>query len=174
MGHKDNWRVDIVAHNDHGDRSWVAAPPTVEYQVIRDFPVAQMPTWLVEFLRNQVSTWPKPGGQRRRAAGEARQRARAGYERAVTPSDRRDYYRTWIGHELYEVELANQHGGWNDALNRCAWTLFTVAELPYEVGRNLILTAAAPVNALEERKALDTINSAWRAARPGDNSYLEA
>ncbi|WP_019066159.1 bifunctional DNA primase/polymerase [Streptomyces hokutonensis] len=174
MGHRDNWRVDIVAHNDHGDRSWVAAPPTTEYQVIRDLRVAQMPTWLAEFLRNEVSTWPKPGGQRRQAATRVRQRARADYERAVTPGDRRDYYREWIAHELYEVELANQHGGWNDALNRCAWTLFTEAELPYAVGRNLILTAAAPVNTREERKALDTINSAWRAARPGDNSYLEA
>ncbi|WP_131815939.1 bifunctional DNA primase/polymerase [Streptomyces sp. 3213.3] len=172
-GHKENWRVDIVAHNNNGDRSWVAAPPTAGYQVIRDLPVAQMPVWLAEFLRNEVSTWPKPGGQRRRATNEARHRARVSYECAVTPGDRRDYYREWLGHELREVELANQHGGWNDAVNKCAWTFFTEAELPYTVGRNLLLKAAAPVNAREERKAVDTINSAWRAARPGDNRYLE-
>lgn len=172
-GHKDNWRVDVVAHNTKGDRNWVAAPPTAEYHVIRDLPVAEMPTWLAKFLRDTVSRWPKPGGERRRVADEARKRARVSYERAVTADGRRDYFREWIGHELHEVELANECGGWNDALNKCAWVLFKEAELPFETGKSLLLKAAAPWTDAEERKATDTIRSAWCSARPGDYSYLE-
>lgn len=173
-GHRQNWRVDVVAHNNNGDRSWVAAPPTAGYDVIRDLPVAELPTWLAEFLRGTVSTWPKPGGQRRRAVSERSWAARVGYERAATAGDRRDYYREWIGWELREVELANEHGGWNDALNHCAWTLFKHAELSYEQAEPLLLRAADPWNDAERRKAVATINSAWDAAHPGNHIYLEA
>lgn len=172
-GHHKDWRVDVVAHNDKSDRSWVAAPPTVGYTVVRDYPLAEMPFWLALFLKEEVSTWERPRGGTRKQAEHRRRSLQLDYERASTSDERHGLYNAWIMHELDEVRLANKFGGWNDAINICAWVLFKEAELSWDDGKRLILQAADPWSDVEKRKALDTLQSAFRAARPGDDSYLE-
>jgi hypothetical protein len=170
-GHRHDWRVDVIAHNGGSDRSWVAAPPTPGYAVVRDLPVADLPDWLASWLAGGLRALPRLGGDRRRTISGELRAARQGYVLAGHPADRNDLYRAWINHELQLVALANQHGGWNDAINRCAWTLFRDAGLSYDQVEALILKAAAPTDERERRNATTTIRSAWNASERGDRFW---
>lgn len=159
-GHRHEWRIDVVAHNDGADRSWVAAPPTPGYEVVRDIPVVELPDWLATWLAGLESHVPPVGHQRRqgmtRAAAEAR-------SRVMMPVGENDagLLAAWVRHELDLVREANQTGGWNLAIYQCVLNLLEVGGDLDQVAE-MTLEAAAPVNDLERRRAMDTVGSAYR------------
>lgn len=161
-GHRESWHVDVVAHNDGGDRSWVAAPPTAGYGVMRDVPVLKMPTWLAEFLRHEVPRMPPMGGERARQRARRRREAR---DRVLVPGrPTGDHgslgvqYVAWI---LDAVVEANRVGGWNVAIYAAVKDLLRVG-YPLETVVDMVIEAAQPVNGVERRNAEYTIASAER------------
>lgn len=161
-GHRENWRVDVVAHNDGGDRSWVAAPPTTGYTVVRDLPVIEMPTWLAEFLLHEMPKMPPVGGEKTRQRARRRQEMR---DRVLVPGqsqeDRdslRAMYAKWI---LDAVVRANQDGGWNIAIYAAVKDLRKVG-YELDVAADMVIEAAQPVSDMERRNAEYTIASAER------------
>jgi hypothetical protein len=162
-GHRKDWRVDVVAHNDGGDRSWVAAPPTANYEVIRDVQVVELPTWLASWLRNEMPKLPPVGGEKMRQRLRDRQEAR---DRALLPGssgdDRDSLQMMYAGWILDEVVKANQEGGWNLAIYAAVKDLLKVG-YALETVAEMVLEAAGPVNETERRNAEYTIASAERS-----------
>jgi Bifunctional DNA primase/polymerase, N-terminal. len=160
-GHRHEWRVDVVAHNAGSDRSWVAAPPTPGYEVVRDFPVTEMPDWLAGWLRDVNHKLPALGQERRKAmnlaAGETRRRVLA------LPTGEADgnLMRVWVQGELDVVAESNRVGGWNLAIYQCTLNLLE-GGWDKDVVELAVLKAAAPVSNLESRNAAYTIESAYR------------
>ncbi len=162
--HRHDWRVDVIA----GTNTWVAAPPTPGYYVVRDLPVAPLPTWLAEFLRDLATYLPPIGRQHSAALEETAKTARRDALEAVTRrdagkirADDTDLLTQYVQLELDRIALANQHGGWNQAIYDAARNLLEVG-WSLEAVTPAVLTAAAPVDARNQRQALDTLRSAWR------------
>lgn len=160
-GHRHEWRVDVVAHNAGSDRSWVAAPPTPGYEVIRDLPVAEMPDWLGQWLQGVNRHLPPLGRERRTAVN--RQTADVRKRALSLPVDQvdGDLLGTWVRGELSVVALANQEGGWNLAIYQCTLNLLE-GGWDEDAVANAVLKAAKPVSNLESRNAMYTIESACR------------
>lgn len=162
-GHRQGWHVDVVAHNDGGDRSWVAAPPTAEYQVIRDFPVITMPDWLAVWLRDEMPRMEPVGGRKVRQRQKQRMEAR---DRAMTPGltdvDRNPLVAAYVGWVLTDVIRANEEGGWNTAIYGAMKDLLRVG-YSFEQAAEMVMEHAAPVDQAEYRNAEYTINSAARS-----------
>lgn len=161
-GHRHEWRVDVVAHNAGSDRSWVAAPPTPGYEVIRDLPVREMPDWLGQWLQGVNRHLPALGRERRatanRQAADTRKRALATVDSVETDEG---LLGAWVRQELGVVALANQEGGWNLAIYQCALNLLE-GGWDEDAVANAVLKAAKPVSNLESRNAMYTIESACR------------
>jgi Bifunctional DNA primase/polymerase, N-terminal. len=164
-GHRHDWRVDVISHNSGSDRSWVAAPPTPGYEVVRDLPLAELPDWLAAWLQDVNRHLPALGRERRaglnRQAADARQRVLT-----MTPgsADEGDYLGAWVRWELDRVDEANREGGWNDAIYQCVLNLME-GGWEEEVVTEAVLKVAKPVNSLETRNAMYTIDSACRRHR---------
>jgi Bifunctional DNA primase/polymerase, N-terminal len=154
---REEWRVDLVCHQN----SFVAAPPTAGYSVARDLPVAVMPLWLAEFLRDlNRNLWPQ-GGQRARDLGAASREARMGVKMAwksdgVMPASLIDAY---VQAETGLVAIASEHGGWNNAIFQCACNLMEIGYRHAQI-EGAILEAAAPWGRKELTDARRTIMSA--------------
>lgn len=162
-GHRHEWRVDVVGRNDATNRSWVATPPTPGYEVARDLPVAEMPTWLATWLRDLDRHLPPVGGRRRqtRVREAARTRAQVHAATLTGAGESRSLLDEWVAWELSVVRDANEHGGWNLAVYQCVLNLLD-GGYDEDVAAEAVLLAAAPVNDLERRKATDTVGSAVR------------
>lgn len=170
-GHRHNWRVDVIAHNAGSDRSWVAAPPTPGYEVIRDLPVMEMPDWLGLWLQGVNRHLPALGRERRaglnRQVADVRTRAlaatmmpgSAGADDADEENE--SLLGRWVRGELSVVAVANREGGWNLAIYQCALNLLE-GGWDEEAVANAVLKAAKPVSNLESRNAMYTIESACR------------
>jgi hypothetical protein len=162
-GHRENWRVDVIAHNVGYDRSWAAAPPTPGYEVTRDIPVAPLPTWLALFLRDDVPTMEPMGGRRARQRAQARLEAR---DQVMIPGlsagERDSLIATYVGWVLTDVIEANKHGGWNLAIYGAVKDLMRVG-YAFDQVAEVVMEHADPVNDAERRKAEYTINSAERS-----------
>lgn len=114
--HRENWLVDVKAHDDGESRGWVAAPPTPRYRVTRDLPVIELPTWLAEWLRDVESHLAPVGGARRVALRRRAADLKRGVL-AVTGEERQGLLADWIGHELQVIADAQAaDSGWNDAI----------------------------------------------------------
>jgi Bifunctional DNA primase/polymerase, N-terminal len=158
--HRQDWRVDVIA----SPNSWVAAPPTEGYQVVRDDAVADLPDWLAVFLYG-VNTSLAPLGAREavvaRAVGSGPDGGPARPGESLLARHRRML--------LEEVALANLAGGWNNAIYRVTHALIEVGYDERDV-RDAVMGAAAPVDAGEERKADATIASALRGHQRGSGN----
>jgi len=161
-GHRHEWRVDVIAHNAGSDRSWVAAPPTPGYEVIRDLPVMELPDWLATWLQGVNRHLPALGRERRqtlnRQVADSRRRALAS---SVEVEENEGLLGTWIRQELSVVALANQEGGWNLAIYQATLNLLE-GGWDEEAVANAVLRVAKPVSNLESRNAMYTIESACR------------
>lgn len=162
-GHRENWRVDVVAHNDGSDRSWVAAPPTENYTVVRDLPVAGMPEWLAVWLRDEMPKLEPVGGRRARQRQKQLMEIR---DRAMTPGlalDQRNAlvveYAGWL---LTKVARANEEGDWNVTIYGVMKDLLRVG-YSFEQAAEMVMEHAAPVDQAEYRNAEYTVNSALRS-----------
>lgn len=164
-GHRHEWRVDVVAHNGESDRSWVAAPPTPGYEVIRDLPVAMLPDWLARWLIGIEEQVPPLGREHRqqlmREAADYRGRVLAPALYGGSQSSTGELLQRWVRAELAVVRNANQVGGWNLAIYQCVlnlldggWELDSVAQA--------VMDAAQPDDDTERRKAKDTVHSAHK------------
>lgn len=150
--HREDWRIDVIAtpHN------WVAAPPTPGYEVSKDVPVIRMPDWLVEIVQN-INRLRRPvGGSRRQAMDERIAQMRA----SVEPVDcDKGLLKSWISTQYALIELANDHGAWNTTIFQVACDLFSLGYAQSMVEK-IILPAAKPWDARQERNVLATIESA--------------
>jgi hypothetical protein len=159
-GHRHEWRIDVKASRN----TWVVVPPTPGYRVIRDLPVIELPDWFASWLADVNRHLPPVGGRRHGhltlAAREARLAATAS-QSSHDDDESQGLFNRWVRLELELVRLANQHGGWNQAIYQCARNLFDGGLTEPDV-RDLILLAAAPTDDREARRATQTIQSAWR------------
>ena len=121
-GHREDWRVDVISHNDGADRSWAAAPPSLGYEVVRDLPVREMPDQLAVWLRDELPRRPRPGGEKRRALEKQALDARdvmlaAPYGAGAVDAEldgSLPAWRRYVTLILALVRVADQHGGWNN------------------------------------------------------------
>lgn len=161
-GHRHDWRVDVIAHNAGSDRSWVAAPPTPGYEVVRDLPVMEIPDWLATWLQGVNRHLPALGRERRtglnRQTAETRKRALA---LPIEDGEDESLIGAWVRQELSVVALANQEGGWNLAIYQCTLNLLE-GGWDEDAVANTVLKAAKPTSNLESRNAMYTIESACR------------
>lgn len=173
QGHRENWRVDVIAHNDGRDRSWAAAPPTAGYSVARDLPVLEMPDWLACWLRDELPKLPKPGGTRRQSmekhALEQRDRTLAAPYGAGEPTDGGvdaafPAWQLYVSSILELVKIADQHGGWNNQVYASAKDLFTLG-YPYETVVGWLTAVSSPWTDGDRRTLERTARSAQAAAR---------
>ena len=163
-GHRDEWYVDVIAHNAGSDRSWAAAPPTPGYRVVADVPVIEMPDWLALWLLGlRDHTLPLGGARRvrlnaarRTALSEAQLTAWVPGERGDSLSELLRRYKQFV---LATVALSNQVSGWNRAIYQAACDLCGLGHTPEEV-TSALLQAAQPWDDRERRKAEATIRSA--------------
>lgn len=158
--HRHEWRVDVIS----SPNSWIVAPPTPGYSVVRDLPVAVLPDWLAAWLMELERHILPLGGKRAKAI-----RDRAGIIKCATQPipgvgeapDGTDMFTRWIRLELAVVQVANQEGGWNAAIYQCAMNLFDAC-LPLSNVTGWLLQAGQPTDNREERRLLDTVNSAHK------------
>jgi hypothetical protein len=150
--HRQDWRVDVIA----SPNSWVAAPPTEGYQVVRNGAVAQLPDWLAVFLYGVNASLPPLGARVAAVAGAVGSGPGGGPVRPGESLLAR--HRRML---LEEVALANLAGGWNSAIYRVARGLLDAGYDERDV-REAVMGAAAPADEREERKADATITSALR------------
>lgn len=164
-GHRDEWRVDVIAHNSESDRSWVAAPPTPGYEVVRDLPVMQMPLWLAQWLTGLSTNLPPVGREKRqqltREAADYRGRVLAPEMYNGSGTGIGELLHQWVRAELAVVQNANQVGGWNLAIYQCVLNLLD-GGWEIEGVEQAVLDAAQPVDSSERRKAMDTVHSAHK------------
>lgn len=173
-GHRHEWRVDVIAENGGSNRSWIAAPPTPGYRVVRDLPVAKLPDWLGAWLVDLHSNTEPLGGARRRQLSAAASAVRAGLTAsgarlsgaAAPGGDLAALYAHYYDLVLKGVALANRYGGWNCEIYNAAHLLFETG-VPLDEATPDLLRAAAPWNEREERVAVTTIESAWGKHRRG-------
>lgn len=149
-GHRDGWLIDVKASRN----TWVVAPPTPGYTVIRDLPVAVLPYWLAlriqRINRTNKPTSGTPGG------------TSGGTLPAPPGVDGHDegLYTAWLHtitdwvSEANDIAARNPHGKGGDWGNR----IFQAARLmshvvPDDEADTLILSAAAPWNEHEEKAA---------------------
>ena len=164
-GHREDWRVDIVGMNNASNRSWVAAPPSAGYTVVRDLPVAVMPDWLAQWLRGIKQHLQPLGGQRRQA--QKQRIEELNLERRTYGRNDPDAIPTtkqWVQMLLDLITDANQVGGWNLQIWQTSKDLLEFGMDPVVV-RRLVLQYAAPWTTREWHKALTTIKSAENAAQ---------
>lgn len=153
--HRHDWRVDVIA----SENSWIATVPTAGYTVARDLPVAMMPDWLAQWLQRLEDHIPPLGRRRRQQMVQLAQQAR---HVSMLPGREDDgLMARYVQLELDIVTNANQFGGWNETIYQCCRNLFDVGWQLDPVSE-AVLVAAEPVNELERRKAVETIQSAWR------------
>lgn len=160
MHHRHEYRVDTLVNN------WRGCYPSPGYTVLKDRPVREAPLRLVELLIHLNDTLDPVGGKR---MVSAKVEFKAVHKKAyhVGPGDRvigvRDeaLMDRWRFGVLNIVHISHQLGGWN---NRLFWAACRYAEggWPQSTAERDILSAAQPWDAREERKALDSIASAYR------------
>jgi hypothetical protein len=151
--HRDGWRVDVVASAN----SWVAAPPSPSYRVIRDRPVAVMPDWLYDAV-NEINRLRPPLGGRRRRDLDAKLRDL----RPLVKTSQRDrgVFETYLWTQCELVRLANATGGWNSTIFEVACDLATLGvRLP--AAEDLLTEAAEPWDDKQRSAAAATIASAY-------------
>jgi hypothetical protein len=158
--HRDEWRVDVIA----SENSWVAAPPTAGYDVVRDLAVMPLPVWLAEFLL-YVNERLQPLGKRSdEALSEAAKQAlreMTDLRQVADESGLRGVARQWLLLELDRIVIANRYGGWNQAIYQATLNLLD-GGIAAEPATALVLEAATPWDEREKRVASDTIRSAVR------------
>lgn len=165
-GHRDNWRIDVVARNRASNRSWVAAPPTPGYRVVGDLPLLTLPDWLAEWLQHVTTHLPPVGGRTVQRLDELS--ARLTLEAGTGAVDLEDdtgsgtMLERLVQLRLNRVTAANRYGGWNLAIFQVVKDLLSLDLDPQRVGA-AVLRTAEPENDLEVRRAKDTINSAYRS-----------
>lgn len=150
--HRDEWRIDVIA----SENSWVAAPPTPGYEVVRDRSVAVMPDWLWEAVAGINRLRGPLGGSRRR---ELDRRARGLRSRVEPVECDGDVFKTYLRTQCELVRLANRLGGWNSTIFEVACDLFTLGLRPVIV-ENLLLEAAEPWDDRQRGSVLATVRSA--------------
>lgn len=162
MHHKHEYRVDVITSKNN----WRACYPSPGYTVLRDRPVREAPLRLVELLIHLDETLDPVGGKRMIKAAEgfkaADRRAyaiRNGGQRV--PIQNPALMNRWREGVLRVIHEANRSGEWN---NKIYWAAHRYREggWPIETAERDILSAAQPWDAREERKATDTIRSAYR------------
>lgn len=151
--HRDGWLIDVKASRN----SWVVAPPSPGYEVVRDLPAAVMPLWLARWVSELTRLTMPIGGARVRNVMLDAARLRVN----LIGSKDEDLFTRWVSTVLTVVALANRHGGWNNEIYRASHELFDVG-LSLDEVEPAVLRAAAPVDERERRGAVDTIRSAWR------------
>jgi hypothetical protein len=160
MHHRDNYRVDVLQNN------WRGCYPSPGYGVQKDRPVRQADRRLVELL-NELNRSLDPVGGKRMVSAKVEYEAINKMAYNVTAKGRITGIRDealmtrWREGVLSIVHLAHQVGGWN---NRLFWAACRYAEggWPQSTAERDILCAAQPWTTGEERKALDSIASAYR------------
>lgn len=168
--HRAEWRVDVIA----GVNTWVAAPPTPGYHVLRDRSMIELPRWLAEFLRDLTEHLAPVGASRRTALERAARDQRRDLAAVLVNGEGQEVdegaglWRAWVNRELQLVALANQVGGWNQAIYQACRNLLDGGVDPVTVEES-VLVAAAPVDARNERVARDTIRSAGTGHRRNEN-----
>lgn len=150
--HREDWRIDVIAtpHN------WVAAPPTPGYTVVNDVPMIPLPAWLYEIVAN-INDLKRPvGGKKRSEMDERIKQMRA----SVEPVDcDKGLLKSWISTQYELIELANEHGAWNSTIFQVACDFFALG-YAQSIVEKIILPAAKPWDARQERNVLATIESA--------------
>lgn len=163
-GHRENWLVDVKASRN----TWVVAPPTPGYEVVRRLPVAVLPRWLARYLTrlNQLT------GSATRAPGTA----------GVLPSPPGvtgydgDLWNGWLTVLTTWLAAANtiatvpgnngKGGGWGNRIFQAA-RLLRLAGVPDSEADALIIAAAEPWNDHE-------LTAARRHVSNGRDLALEA
>jgi hypothetical protein len=160
LHHRDNYRVDVLVNN------WRGCYPSPGYTVLKDRPVREAPLRLVELLLHLSDTLDPVGGKRMISAQAEfkavhRQTYRVGTTGGVLGIRDESLMARWRYGVLNVVHIAHQVGNWND---RIFWAACRYAEggWPQETAERDILAAAQPWDKREERKALDSIASAYR------------
>lgn len=150
--HRDEWRIDVIASVN----SWVAAPPTPGYQVVRDLPVAPLPDWLHEVVVNINALRGPVGGPRRRELTRRALVLRAG---AVPVRSERGLLAQYLRLQAELVRLANRAGAWNSTIFEVACDLFALGLARASV-EELLVDAAEPWDERQLGSVLATIGSA--------------
>lgn len=160
MHHRDNYRVDVLANN------WRGCYPSPGYTVLKDRPVREAPLRLVELLLHLNKTLDPVGGKRMVSAQfEYEAINKMAYKVApkgqVTGIRDESLMTRWREGVLSIVHLSHKVGNWN---NRLFWAACRYAEGGWsqEQAERDIICAAQPWDAREERKARDSIASAYR------------
>lgn len=150
-GHRENWHVDVKASS----RVFAVTPPSVDYHVIRDIPVARMPEWLARWLlRLRTNTNPVGGESVRRRMNELRDMRDTGVDLNVGG----DYHAILVDHILGIVRDSQQQ--WNNRIYLAARQLFDVGYTAEEA-EEMLTKPAAPWNERETYNLRRTVGSAW-------------
>ena len=154
---RKDWRVDVICSKN----SWCAEPPTAGYEVVRDLPIAMVPAWLAEFLRDVNQNLEPVGGRRARELISNGAESQRGIRLAVlegsgTP---RDLLAAYVTSQVSLVSLADECGGWNMAIFQCACDLLEIGYQHYQI-EAAILEAARPRGQKDTVNAKRTIASA--------------
>ncbi|MDX2705819.1 hypothetical protein PV350_23585 [Streptomyces sp. PA03-6a] len=159
MHHKAEYRVDVLANN------WRACYPTPGYGVLLDRPVKVAHKRLTELLIHLNKMLDPVGGKRMVRAEEEfktihQQTYRVGAHGTVLGVRDEALMDRWRHGVLNVVVVAQQLGNWN---KRLFWAACRYAEggWPQDTAIRDIIVVAQPWDAREERKALDSINSAY-------------
>lgn len=159
LHHRQDWRVDVIASMN----TWVAAPPTPGYRVTADAPCVELPGWLAQWLVDLNRHLPPVGGERRqRIESRARESLvswRGSQLSGADPGSLLELQRAWAQSQLQLVALANRYGGWNSTIYQVTHNLLDAGLHPGRVTES-VLEVASPTNAVEWKKAYDTILSA--------------
>lgn len=154
-GHRDDWLIDVKA----SPNTWVVAPPTAGYEVIRDLPVAPLPGWLMAWVTNLNSLRRPLGGRpAQELMTEIRRLAMA--SGAGNGGGTADLLRHWVDLNLALVRLASEAGGWNNRIYEVCRQFFDVGMGVGEV-EELVMGAAEPWNEAEVHNVRRTVASAW-------------
>lgn len=164
-GHRENWQVDIIAHNGGSDRSWIATYPSPGYTVIDDRPPTVLPDRLAWWLTVELPRLAPIGGHKRQRldAAHAALQGRMATAGLLGDSTGYQYLDQYVAVLEDAVLTANKFGEWNKQLFKCSAALFEIG-FSQEEGTARMLAAAAPWNDDERRKATSTIKSAWKSA----------
>lgn len=156
-GHREGWLIDIKASKN----TYAVAPPTEGYQVVRDFPVAELPLWLASWIAT-LNRNTKPVGDS--AVTQKFADAKAWKIDIQELGSGSSLFDAWCTAMLGAVITAAEHGGWNNAVYRVAREFFDVG-ISEADALAMIMTATPPWDAKGSETLARTVASAWRGHR---------
>lgn len=165
-----DWLIDVKA----SAHSYVVAPPSAGYQVLRERDVSVLPLWLARHITLLHQRHPLASSSAASSSSSDSSSSAPRVPTTLSP-EQENFLNAVLQQEglpagllrevsariCAQVTASNTSGGWNNSIYRATHLLLDTG-LTLETVQALVLSAARPWNPAEQRTALRTIASAYR------------